>query len=275
MVTQKVKTLLLKLLGVRAVSALHAVRFITMLSSRQHTDPEFKLLGTLLGKGDIAIDVGAHSANWTYRLHKAVGPGGLVYAFEADPYSARVTGLAIKLLGLKGVTLFPFGLSEREEEVPMRVANDEGTRLAAITHVDRSAAATDRGVELIRLKTLDSLVNEHPALLKTALIKCDVEGYELFVFRGAGRVLDEARPFVILEVGMFENQGYTASDVNEFFRAKSYQAFALTDPSHLTPTDGKLEVDRALSVNRLLVPTEKLGVVESWLPEKAGLPLRA
>jgi hypothetical protein len=101
--------------------------------------------------------------------------------------------------------------------------------------------------------------------LKTRLIKCDVEGYELFVFRGADRVLSNARPFVILEIGLFETQGYTPADVYEFFRSRSYLPYALVDGNRLAPIGEGLDHAGALSVNRIFVPSEHAGALQSWL----------
>ncbi|MEZ5301318.1 MAG: hypothetical protein R3F11_11795 [Verrucomicrobiales bacterium] len=52
-----------------------------------------------------------NGADWTQQMHKRVAPKGKVHAFEADPYYAKATGMAIKLMRMDGVTLFPFGLS--------------------------------------------------------------------------------------------------------------------------------------------------------------------
>jgi hypothetical protein len=76
-------------LGDAAASWIHAVRFC-LLFDKPEREPEIALIPTLLNEGDIAIDVGANGANWTKALSKAVGVTGKVYAFEADPYYARV-----------------------------------------------------------------------------------------------------------------------------------------------------------------------------------------
>ncbi len=261
MSTQRIKTILIKLLGARLMACVEAVAFIYLLRKAKYSDPETQLVSRFLKEGAVAVDVGANGADWTYCLHQHVGDQGCVYAFEADPYYALATGIAIKLMRLKGVHLFPFGLSDRDESVPLRVNNPAGLRFAGLGHIDKSADKNDSGVEVVQLKRLDSLVNEYPRIMDVALIKCDVEGYELFVFKGATRLLMKARPVVILEVGHFEKQGYSARDIYSFFQDKEYCAFALAGACTLVPTNESLEYDAALSVNRILIPKERLATV--------------
>ncbi|MFO0874758.1 MAG: FkbM family methyltransferase [Phycisphaerales bacterium] len=224
--------------------------------------------------GDVAVDVGANSADWTYELSRRVGPSGFVYAFEADPYYALATDLAIRLMRMKSVKLFRFGLSDKLEDLPLRIETESGQRHSGLGHVDRQAKSRDRGVEVVKLVPLDSLVTEYPRLAQTALIKVDVEGFELFVVRGAARIIDGSRPFVILETGRFEDQGYTAGDLHRFFADRRYLAFAPTGPDAWSPTNDQFEHEGALSVNRLLVPEEKRSVMERFTAREAA-PSRA
>jgi FkbM family methyltransferase len=259
--TQRIKTLLMRSLGESLTARIHGVRFAQLLRSSAASDPEVSLIPRFAGRGDVAVDVGANGANWTRSLHLQVGPEGRVLAFEADPYYARATHHAIRLMRMKGVQLFPFGLSDRAEELPLRVVDEESRRVAGLGYIDRTAATDAAGVTLVRLETLDSLIPAHPELLRTVFLKCDVEGYELFVLRGAQRVLADARPAVVLEIGNFEKHGYSARDLHDFFRERRYESFAMAGDQELVVTDESLHHDRAISVNRVLVPVEKVAKV--------------
>lgn len=268
--TERVKRLLLAVAGERATSWVQAVRFVHLVRTGRFRDPEVDLLGQLLRPGDVAVDVGANGANWTYYLHQAVGGGGAVFAFEADPYYARATAHAMTLLGLRSARLFPFGLSDRREQVALRVVNESGARVSGLGHVDRSAAENDAGVTHITLETLDSLAKEHPRLREVALLKCDVEGYEFFVFKGAAETIDHARPFVVLEVGGFEQHGYTGADLARWFDARNYAPFAMLRDGRLAATDDALGHPDAVSVNRVLVPRERLDRIADRLVPSGG-----
>lgn len=256
--TQLIKTRLIRTLGEKPAALIQGLRFVYLLYTKKSIDPEITLLPRMLEEGDTAVDVGANGADWTYWLHRAVGRNGQVFAFEADPYYALATEFAIKCLWVKGVKLFPFGLSDSADEVPLRVIDSDGLRLAGLSYIDRNSSRRGSGVRMIRLRTLDSLTGEYPALLKSRLIKCDVEGYELFVFRGSAKVLEQARPFIILETGNFEMQGYSAGKLHDFFTARNYYCYAMTGENTLERTDNAMEHRGALTVNRFLFPQEKL-----------------
>jgi len=256
--TQYVKTKLIGIFGEKPVAFIQALRFVYLHFAEHVMDPEVALIPKLLQDGDTAIDVGANGANWTYWLHKSVGRKGIVYAFEADPYYAIATNLAIKFMHLKNIRLFPFGLSDVSERIALRVEDADGSRLIGKSRVDRSAKIDDTAIRYVDLRRLDSMIHDHPRLAFTRLIKCDVEGYELFVFRGATEILERARPVVIMETGNFELQGYSTSDVYDFFHQRSYDCFALTGDSTLSRTNTSLDHEKAISVNRILLPREKL-----------------
>jgi FkbM family methyltransferase len=162
---------------------------------------------------------------------------------------------------MKGVQLFPFGLSDKDEEIPLRIRDAANQRVSGLGYIDREAKSEDHEVTLVRLRTLDSLIAECPELLRTSFLKCDVEGYELFVFKGARQVISAARPAVILEIGNFEKQGYSAKEIHSLFKEMDYEPFAMVEDGALIHTDSMLHHDMAASVNRVLIPAEKLETI--------------
>jgi len=259
--TQLIKTRLINVIGEVPVSFVQAFRFVYLLHKQQNVDPEIALLPVLLRQGDITIDVGANGGDWSYQLHKIVGVSGFVFAFEADPYYAYATSFALRLLRLKHVRLFPFGLSDKNEDVPLRVSNAGGLRMTGRSHIDRNARLGNHDIRVVSLKRLDTMVEDFPQLLTTRLIKCDVEGYELFVFRGAAEIIKKSRPIIILEIGNYEKQGYSNEDVFHFFDERDYLTFALTGEHTLSQTDKMLNHNKAVGVNRVLLPKEQISTL--------------
>ena len=254
---QQIKTKLIATFGEKSMAYLHALRFIYLLWAKQTLEPEIRLLPLLVHKGETVIDVGANGADWTYWLHHFVGNTGSVFAFEADPYYAKATDVALKLMCLKGVHLFPYGLSEENEKVPLAIFDVNGSRLSGRSHIDKYSEKTEE-TQIVELKRLDSLVEYYPQLAAAKLIKCDVEGYELIVFRGAVEIMDSSRPIVILEIGHFETQGYSVNDVYDFFSIRNYVSFAMVSDKTIAQTNQMMEHKEALSVNRVLIPVEQI-----------------
>ncbi len=255
---QRIKSLLIMLLGVKITSFIQAVRFIYLLKKRKDFEFEIKILNRFLSKGDIALDIGANGADWTFHIYKQVTSSGYVFAFEADPYYAKATELAIKLMRMKNVTLIPFGLSDRDEIVPLRIKDSKNLRFTGKSFIDKNANPEEKNSVNIQLKKLDSLIENYPQIIHTSLIKCDVEGYELFVFKGATEVLKNARPIIIIEVGNFEKHGYCNREVFQFFNDNSYTVFTLIEGNILEKTDRELSHKKALGDNRILIPDEKI-----------------
>jgi FkbM family methyltransferase len=243
---------------------LHGFRF-AWLRRRLEQDPETQLLPGLLSPGDVAVDVGANGANWTWFLSRAAGPVGHVLAFEADPYYARATACAVRIMRLRNVTFLPFGLSDCAETVHLKTSNKNGTRLSGCSRVEKGSFQGG-GTTLVRLVPLDSLRNIHPELGRTRLIKCDVEGYELFVLRGAEAILRAARPVLIFEIGSFERQGYTAGDLGRWLRERDYDLFALRRDRRLASLDDQLNHPDAATVNRIGLPAERRSEYVDRLP---------
>lgn len=258
MTLKSIKTLLFNFLGEKFAAFIQAIRFVYLIKKSKINDPEINFLNHFLTSGSVAIDIGANGADWTYQLYKHVGSKGQIYAFEANPYYALATKLTIRLLNLKNVLLFPFGLSDKDEQVPLRTQDSNGLMFAGRGFVDKNSPLFDKGVQLIQLKMLDSFLNEYPKMSDTALIKCDVEGYELFVFKGAKALLTNCKPVVILEKGDFEKQGYQESTIYKFFKDLGYTAFAVIHGNHLAQTDDNLNQIETKSVNRVMLPNEKL-----------------
>jgi FkbM family methyltransferase len=251
-----IKTLLLASIGSNLTSYIQALRFAYMIKAGLRSpDPEVGLLKYLLNNGDVAVDVGANGADWLYQLYQIVGDDGYIFAFEADPYYALATERAVKILGLRSVRLFPFGLSNKNEDALLRIAETgSGVRYAGLAYVDKVASSAEKNVLPISLKTLDMMTSDNPMLLKSRLIKCDVEGYEFFVFQGCEKVLEIAKPIIILEIGHFEKHGYSANDLHAFLSEFGYRGFVITENKELAQVGPDMQHAQAASHNRIFVP---------------------
>ena len=255
---QNIKTLLLSVFGEKITAYIHGIRFYFMIKNKTKMDPESLILNRFLQKNDVAVDVGANGGDWTYRMSNLVGEHGHIYAFEADTYYSLATKHVFRLLGLKNITLFPVGLSDKREKLFLRVAENDGSRHNGRAFIDKNAKLDDVGLEIIQLETLDSYTKKYSRLSDVKLIKCDVEGYELFVFKGADNIIKNKKPVVILEVGHFERQGYTAKTLYNHFKQYGYKAFALTVSNTLEDTDDDLNNNNSVSVSIIIISINEI-----------------
>jgi FkbM family methyltransferase len=150
----------------------------------------------LLGRGDVCVDVGAHTGYYTLLASKLVGPEGRVYALEPSEWAYGALRANLALNGVSNV-------------VPLRVAagaSDGSARLiepppgnAGETSIRREEATEGLGSESgdVFIRTVGSLLDVADAE-RTRLVKIDVEGYEAEVLRGLEPLFDTARHLTLI-----------------------------------------------------------------------------
>jgi FkbM family methyltransferase len=180
-------------------------------------EPEVQaVLQEYLRPGMTVYDVGANIGFFSLLAARIVGATGRVAAFEADPeIAARLRENAVRNHGA------PISVEEKavwSSSTPVffaradaEVSPDRGLGHVIDNDADKPAPSTIR-VEAV---SVDEYVRQSGA---PDFIKCDVEGAEVEVFRGAAKLLNERRPIILCEMHgdknrqtllkMFENLGY-------------------------------------------------------------------
>ena len=189
-----------------------------------------------LRRGDCAIDIGAHRGGYLYWMQKLVGPSGRVIAFEPQPALADYLRQMVARLGLGHVTVAEQAVSDVPGESILEVP--EGGPACGATLEKGLVGGRPRALA-VRTCTLDHYLAQRPAL-RPRLIKCDVEGHELRVFRGAERVLRELRPRLIFECEARHHPRDSMQSVFEYlvelnYCGHYYQGAALHQIAEFTP----------------------------------------
>jgi FkbM family methyltransferase len=171
----------------RRQSAVEALNF------GRYEGADADLFWQLLRPGLTVFDVGAN-VGW-YTLHIARRyPGCRVIAFEPVPVTFARLQKNLALNELNNVELHPFGLSNQDGPLTFYFY-PEGSGGAS--------AANNSGLPSVRpitcrVRRCDDFVAETGIV--PDLIKCDVEGAELFVFQGARTCLERHRPLIFCEM---------------------------------------------------------------------------
>jgi hypothetical protein len=87
---------------------------------------------------------------------------------------------------------------------------------------------------------------EFPQLLQKKLIKCDVEGFELFIFQGAADILENRRPYIILEICHSDKHGYKNDNLYQYLHALNYKWFAMLRDKSLAEVSSAMIEGRGL-----------------------------
>jgi FkbM family methyltransferase len=152
---------------------------------------ELELALRLLQPGSTFVDVGANIGCYSIALAAAIRPGGRVLAIEASPRLQPYLERNIVMNGLHTIEIVALAAGEREGTTAFHEAPSHSFGMGSIAPQFNS-----RPLQL-PMSTLDRILQER-AVERVDLMKVDVEGFELGVFRGARRALTGAHPPAVL-----------------------------------------------------------------------------
>jgi FkbM family methyltransferase len=193
-------------------------------SSRWHGAQDLRLLRCLLRCGDTVVDVGANVGSHAIPLARTLGASTQVHAFEPHPRVFAYLQANAALNRLTNLRLYNLALGDCEGEVAFTdVRSDDLNRVA----IHSTGALT---VPMKPLDCIETLVNE-----PITLLKIDVEGYELFVLRGAEATLARTR-FLYLEANATHTQEYgiTVLDLAGYLWARGWILYRVSGGDTLT-----------------------------------------
>ncbi len=153
-----------------------------------HTNGELRLMQTILPQCAIVFDVGANVGDWT-ALALEISPRLQIHCFE--PSAATFQRLQAQV----GAVCNNFGLSSTPGEMTLWVfADGAGTNSLYKRRglEDGWGLAEQQQAETVRLDTLDAYC-QRAGVQVIDLMKVDVEGHELEVFKGAAGMLAQGK----------------------------------------------------------------------------------
>lgn len=158
---------------------------IELLSRRPQEPLTAALVNRLLQPGKTVVDVGAHVGWLSLIAARAVGPSGAVVAVDPQPYNCDRILTNAQANEFANITVVAAAIGEKNSIV--RLPNQSTSDKARLTLAGSGINDTDL-TYVTQLLTLPRLF-EILELTRVALLKIDVEGFELPVFRGAQSVL--------------------------------------------------------------------------------------
>ena len=153
---------------------------------------EIEALRGLIRQQDNVIEVGANIGAHSVFIARDLCSQGTLYAFEPRRILFQLLCANLMLNGVTNAETLQFALGKAESRI------EEG-QLPVTAPVNAGAFALGKipgAGEEIRIMPLDALINR---LKPIALLKADVEGHEVDVLTGAGKLIARDRPFLYLE----------------------------------------------------------------------------
>lgn len=154
--------------------------------NKMETEQTSEMLGAL-STGKTFFDIGANVGYYTILASRLVGPSGNVIAFEPLVRNLSFLHRHVELNNAANVKILPFAVSSENSILPFSAGQN-----SAMGHLDPSGG----GDILVPTATLDDIAKRLGVM--PDVLKIDVEGAEMEVFRGADGVLSKARPAIFL-----------------------------------------------------------------------------
>ncbi len=204
-----------------------------VIEDQKGHEADIQFLKEIVKPGDSVVDVGANIGLYTKHLSQLAGAEGRVFSFEPISQNLAVLQAVMKKIPLENVQVFHGAVSStpgRAEVFVPETGTFEGFYLA------RFATEQDKGErETVDVFALDDLF-DNGTFSEIDFIKCDVEGAEMEVLKGASNLIDHWHPCWLIEVSKDISQ-----DVFQFLQTRGYQAFVYQNG--ISPTlhfqDGK------------------------------------
>ncbi|MGD8328704.1 MAG: FkbM family methyltransferase [Acidobacteriota bacterium] len=178
--------------------------------------PELAAIRAALPRDGTAVDVGANRGSYLYWLARWA-PAGRVVAFEPQDQLAAYLRAVISGQRWRHVTIEEAGVGDRPGELELHIPGGVVTPGASF-----SRRVAEREPCSHRIKQLVTLDDYFAPGTTIDVIKVDVEGLELQVFRGAERILRESAPLLVFECENRHLEEGSVSDVLSFLREHGY-----------------------------------------------------
>jgi FkbM family methyltransferase len=130
--------------------------------------------------GDVVIDAGAYTGDYTVFAAKKAGREGKVIAFEPDEKNLRVLRRNLAHDKLNNVTIIPRGLWDKNTSLSLDSFNGLHSTISSGGKEKIQVAKLDDEIKKLNLKKID-------------FIKMDIEGAEIEAVKGAIKILKKFR----------------------------------------------------------------------------------
>ncbi|KAA6336829.1 hypothetical protein EZS27_015044 [termite gut metagenome] len=205
---------------------------------------------SLIKDGATVFDIGGN-IGW-YALHIAKRrPHSIVYTFEPIPWTFDYMKKNIQLNCFQNINVNNIGFSDKVGEFDFFYDPSISGNASLVNVADKK----DIHIFKCKVDTLDQYVENKN--LKIDFIKCDVEGAELFVFKGGKNILEQQQPIVFTEMlrKWSAKFNYHPNDIIEFFRQLHYQPYTISGKNQLK--EFNLVDENTLETNYFFLHNEK------------------
>jgi FkbM family methyltransferase len=204
---------------------------IEILNFGDFEQAETQLLLSFAEADSVIVDIGAN-IGWYSILLGGKAAKGRVIAFEPIPSTIGFLRKNLALNGTTNVELHEHGLSDEEKELVFFFHPHLSGATSAQNLLDNADAIEVRA----QVKRMDDVLASEPRI---DLLKCDIEGAEIFALRGGMETIERTKPVLFIEMlrKWTAKFGYQPNDIIALLGTIGYQCFAVEEGGHLSRFD--------------------------------------
>ncbi|MES2780010.1 MAG: FkbM family methyltransferase [Bacteroidota bacterium] len=221
---KKLRALLLKTLGTERYLSLVSRIYIRMIKGgmMKAKYPELFYLEQLIKPGFICIDIGANVGYYSTMLSRLCGNNGHVHAVEPVQLFQSVFNRNMRAFQCTNVTLHPVALGGETSTITMGTPVIDGVFRHGLTHVvEPNEDVTGMHTYSVNMRRPDDLF---VSLQRVDFMKCDVEGYEVFLMPHFTNLIAKFKPLIQIEISSAENR----ESIMNLFARFGYHPFKLS-----------------------------------------------
>jgi methyltransferase, FkbM family len=171
----------------------HRMVPIEILNFKFYEKDEIDFILKLIRENSTILDIGANIGWYSLKIAKNIDNVEII-AFEPIPKTFKYLKENIDLNHVSNIKTFNYGLSDEEKDIsfyyyPEGSCNASAANLSRRKDVDKITC---------KLTTIDKFAADKN--ISVDFIKCDVEGSELFVFKGAIKTIKRDKPIIFTEL---------------------------------------------------------------------------
>ena len=184
-------------------------------------------------EGNTVLDIGAHKGGYLYFMQKLVGKEGQVHAFEPQTLLFQYLEKMKPIMHWDHVTINNIALSDNDTPatlyIPSNLTGQSSSPSATI--FDQHTLGVVSKTETVLTTTMDRYCEKHH--LQPNVLKIDVEGNELKVFKGGLHILQKYKPKIIVEIEAIHVGKEQVLETFSFLNQLGYQGKIIHGTNHI------------------------------------------
>ncbi len=212
---------------------------------------DLNLFIELSKKSHTIVDIGANTGLFSV-LASIANPGAIIHSIEPYSINAERMRVNLKLNAVKNVTVHEIAIADKDGEIAISIPQDNTISdvSSANSSFSKAVYPTIKWVEkIVKSQTLDTFEKKNN--IKIDLIKCDVETFEMSVFKGAGSILEKDRPTIIFECFLDDERKLFFSEILSKY---NYYAYLILEQGVVYSGEGFVNV--GFGLNYLITPVK-------------------